>query len=195
MRVPDDFLRFFGRARDVRRGNHVGMLHQARIGGRLGFEHVEPRAGHVPAFERREQRRFVHQFAARAIDDANAFLRQREGLGVDQVRGFRRQRAMQADEIAGLQHFFERQQANILLGGKDGGDIGIVRDDRHLVRLRQARDFRADRAEADQAQRLVAQFAAGEFLLLPLARPSSKRRPAPPDAPWPAAASSCARPR
>ena len=73
-----DVLRFFGRARDVRRGNHIGMLDQARIGGRLGFKYVEPGAGHVSAFERREQRRFVHQFAARAIHDANAFLRQRE---------------------------------------------------------------------------------------------------------------------
>ena len=41
---------------------------------------------------------------------------------------------------------------------------------RHLQRLREARHFRADRAKSDQAQRLVAQFAAGKFLLLPLAR-------------------------
>ncbi len=70
---PDDFLRLFGRARDVRRGNHVGMLRQTRIRRRLGFEYVEPGACHVPAFERRKQRRFVHQLAARAIYDSNAW--------------------------------------------------------------------------------------------------------------------------
>ncbi len=166
----DNVLRLLGRARDMRRGNHVGIAHQARIGGRLGFKYVEPGAGDVSAFDRRQQRLFVHQFAARAIHDANAFLRQRERFGIDQVRGFRRQRAMQADEVARLQNVFERQQSNILLGGEHFGNIGIERDDGHFQRLREARHFRSDRAEADQAQRLVAQFAAGEFLFLPLAR-------------------------
>ncbi len=145
------------------------MLRQTRIRRRLGFEYIKPRASHVPALERRKQCRFVHELAARAIHDPNATFRQRESLGIDQVFGFGCQRAVQADEIAGAQHLFERQQTNILLRGQHGRNIGIVSDDCHLMRLRQARNFRPDRPEPNQAQRFVAQFSPGEFFLIPLA--------------------------
>ncbi len=98
------------------------------------------------------------------------FLVSASDLALIRCARFRRQRAMQADEIAGFQKFFERQQANILLGGQHCGDVGIERDNLHLMRLRQARDFRADRAEPNQAQRFVTQFTARKFLFLPLAR-------------------------
>ena len=172
------------------------VVHELRILGRLSFKDVEPRAGHLPAFQRRQQVRFVHQFAARAVHDAHARLGKRQRFGVDQVAGLRRRRAVQADEIAGLQHFFERDQLDVLFlrqPARKRRDRKAM--NRHLESLRQARHFRADLAQANQAQRLPAQFDAVELLLLPLAAASSGvgLRDAPgqrqEQAPW------CVRPR
>ena len=74
----DDFLRLFGGAGDVGSGDDVWVGDQTRVLGRLGLEDVEPGARHLARFEPGQKRRLVHQFSARAIDDAQPGLRERE---------------------------------------------------------------------------------------------------------------------
>ena len=64
----DQFLRFFGRRRDVRRGDHLRQLGERPIGRRLGFEHVEPGAARRALLDGAPQRGFVDQLAARRVD-------------------------------------------------------------------------------------------------------------------------------
>ena len=52
-------LRFGRRSGDVRRENHVVEIEVGRILGRLDGEHIERRAGHLPALERGNQIRFA----------------------------------------------------------------------------------------------------------------------------------------
>ena len=72
--------------------------------------------------------------------------------------------------------------------------VRIVRHDPHLEGARALHHFAPDAAQADDAQRLAAQFVAHELLLLPLAGRRWKRWPAECGAPWRASAPACARP-
>ena len=57
----------------------------------------------VAGVEGGTQRLLVDQPAARAIDDAHAFLHCRKRLGVDDVLGLFRQRGVQGDEVGALE--------------------------------------------------------------------------------------------
>ncbi len=56
----------------------------------------------------------------------------------------------------------------MVLAGDDGRDEWIVADDVHAEGLGAASDFEADAAEADDAERLVAELGALQRFLLPL---------------------------
>ncbi|KAG0506165.1 MAG: hypothetical protein Udaeo_04650 [Candidatus Udaeobacter sp.] len=70
------FLRFRRRCAEMRRKNNIGRTAQRRIGWqRFNFENIQRRACDLPLLQRLRQRRFIHQTAASAIDDADAALR------------------------------------------------------------------------------------------------------------------------
>ena len=74
------------RGAEVRREDEIRQPAQRGIRGqRLHLEDVERRGGDLLALQRLDQRRFIDQAAARAVDDAHALLRLREALGVEHV--------------------------------------------------------------------------------------------------------------
>ena len=89
------------RAHDVRQGRTRTLRR------RLLAEHVDRRAGDMAGFERLEQRRLIDQFAARAIDQADAFFGRGERFGIDDVAGLVGQRRVQGDEISAAQQLVE----------------------------------------------------------------------------------------
>ena len=95
----DQLLCFFGRRRDMRRGDDLRQLGERPIARRLVFEHVKRRAGDDAALDRSAKRRFVDEIAARRVDDADSGLAPCEALVVEQMLGFRRRRQMQRQVV------------------------------------------------------------------------------------------------
>ncbi len=105
----------FGRSRNGKSG-----------GRRLLLVNVQRGAAHLAALQRLEQRRFVHQPAARAIDDAHALLRFREAGGIQHVMRLRRRRHVHRDEIRARQNLVEVLDQLHLQGARPAG--GEIRD-------------------------------------------------------------------
>ena len=162
-----DFLRLFGRAGDVGRGDHARVAREPEVLGRLCLKDVQAGSGHVAALERPKQIAFMDELAARAVDNADARLGERKGPRVDQVVSFRGQRGVKADEVALLQNLIERRQLDVLLAGKHGGNVGVVSQHVHRKGLGQARYLDSDLAETDQSESLRAQLDAQQLLLFP----------------------------
>jgi hypothetical protein len=85
-------------------------LGEGPIGRRLGFENVERRGADDARFDRAPQRRFVHQFAARGVDEPDACLASCEPLLVEEMLGFRRRWEMQRQVVGARTHIVERHQ-------------------------------------------------------------------------------------
>ena len=83
-----------------------------------------------------------------------------KGASVEQVAGFGRGGSVQAHDVARLQQFFQPRQPHILLARDERADVRVVGEHLHFEALGEARDFRADLAEADEAQRFAAQLEA-----------------------------------
>ena len=103
----DVLLRFRGGGAEMRRAHHVGQAEQRIVRRRLLDKNVKRRAGDLAGFERFDQGGFVHQPAARAIDDAHALFHLLDRRGVDDVPGLFGQRRMQGDEIGALEQLVQ----------------------------------------------------------------------------------------
>ena len=165
----DGLLRFVGRSGDVRSEDDVVELEERGVLGRLVTEDVERGSGDVAGLERVDEGRFVDEFAACAVDDANALLHDGERGGVDEAVGLGGEADVQREVVGLLEDLVDGDEGDVVLAGDDGRDEGIVADEVHAEGLGAASDFKADAAEADDAERLAAKFGALQRLLLPLA--------------------------
>ena len=145
-------------------------LGQRPVGRRLLLEDVQRGAADLSAVERRGKGRIVDQLAAGRVDDADALLRLGKALGVDHVPRLRRHRQMQGEVVGRGKDFVERAELGADLRSQLRRDERVVRDDLHLEGSRAGGDLLSDAAEADDAERLAAELAAGKLLLLPLVR-------------------------
>ena len=151
------------------RANDVGQAKQ-RIGGRrLIREHVEPAAADLARYDGLAHGGFVHQLAARAIDDAHALLCLGDVFRVHDVARLRRQRRVQRDEIGALEKLVELHLLDADVTRALNRQEGIERDDAHAQAHGAISDDGADIAAADDAQRLGGDFHAHEAVLFPLA--------------------------
>lgn len=140
-----------------------------RIGGFLG-EGVEAGAGDAVLAQRREQRRLVDQPAAGGVDDDGIGLHQRQTLGIDQVAGLGRQRAVQADDVALRQQGVQIGDPRHALGLEQRvGREGVIGDDIDAEGFGKARGLLRDGAEGHQAHGRAGQFASQEAGLFPAA--------------------------
>ena len=129
-----------------------------RVFGRLHGEHVERRAGNLAGLERGDERGLIHQFAARAIDDAHALLHGGQGFGVDDALGLRGEADVQGEIIGGSEELVHGDEADAVFAGHGGGDKGIAADDFEAETAGAARYFKPDAAEAEDAECLAAQL-------------------------------------
>ena len=135
------------------------------LGVRLFPEVVDAGAGDGAGLEGGQHGGFVDAAAAGDVDQVGAFFHLREGRGVDDVLGCRRQGTGEGDEI-GL-----GEEGGQVIGRVDGvggcgggGGVAFCGDDAHVEGLGEFGEAGADLAEADDEEGLAAQlvFARGE---------------------------------
>ena len=153
----------------MRSGDHVRQAHEGRILRRLFGENVHGCAGQVAALERAGEGGFLHQFAARRIDQPRAALHLRECGRVDHVLSRRAQCGVERDKIALGEQALERRQFNFRFARGGFADVRIESQHAHLKRARAPRHFAADAAETDQPERFAAQLGACGGRLFPAA--------------------------
>ena len=162
-------LRFGGGGAQVRRRDHFLVAEQDIFLGGLGLEHVQCRAGDMAIVQCSFQGMFVNQAATGAVDDAHALLGPGDGVGRQDVLGFRRHGHMQGDEIGPRQQVVQLHLLDAQVIGAFLAEEGIIRHHAHLQALGAVGDDAADIAGADQPQHLAGDFHAHEAVLFPLA--------------------------
>jgi len=83
-------------------------LPQRRVlGQRLDGEHVDRRTADALGLHRLRQRRFVHQLAARGVDQHRGRLHQLQARGIDQMVRLLGMRHVQRDDVGLAQQLIE----------------------------------------------------------------------------------------
>ena len=174
----DALLRLGGRRAEVRRKHDVGQRAKRQIvRRRFLLINVQRGAGDVTALQRLEQRGFLDQTAAGAIDDAHAGLALGKRLRVQDVLRLRRHRHVDGDEVGAAQERIEIiRQLHLQAACAALHEIRVVRDHVHPESNRPPRDLAADAAHADNAQRLAAKLGSLERFAVPLARDHRRMR-------------------
>ena len=152
-RPPQQRHRGFQRAEGGVRGQrHVRHFRQRMIGlQRLGVEHVEPGMADVAAFERGDQGRFVHQRAARGVDEDHARLHARDALLAQETTRLVAERQVHRHHVGARQQRVDIDQRHF-----EVGMLGAIPADHlHAHALADARHLAADAAKPDHAQRLA----------------------------------------
>ena len=88
------FLRFVRGTGDVRRQDDIVHFLKRRIFQRLLYKHIQRGSSYLSFLQRARQGHFIHQFATRAIHQADAALHLLYGFRVDHVLCLRSQANM-----------------------------------------------------------------------------------------------------
>src|SRR5258708_3723802 len=126
-------------------------------------------ARHMLTSQSSRKSSFVHQFAARAVDDAHAALHFGQRLLVDHACSLRSQTNMQSEIVRDSVNLVQLCQLNAVLQGDCGGDKRIMRNQLHLKRTRATRYFDSNSSQTDDSQCLAAKLGSFERLLFPFA--------------------------
>jgi len=138
------------------------------------------RAAELAALQRRGQRHFIDDAAARGVDQHCAALHRGDAFGIEQIARRIDQRHMQADHIGSGNQRIQPDRTHTVgrVGRVAAVHHRVVGDHCHAEPARQRRGELADRAEADQAQGLARRLAAvGQRIARPL--PGRHRSAAP----------------
>ena len=143
---------------------------QERVVGGRGFlvEHIEPGAENLALAQHFRERRLVDDGAAARIHQDSGRLHEGQLARADHVARGIVQRDIQRDEVAGPQQFLEQPELDadrVLFVLGQATDIEV--DDLHAEGAREPGDLLADRAEADNAERLVIEFVHGRRRAIP----------------------------
>jgi hypothetical protein len=76
-------------------------------------------------------------------------LHEAETPGVDEMFRLRRERTIEGNEIGLAKDRVQVEEGDFEFGGKRGVYIGIVRNEVHVERFGEAKDFRSDVADPD----------------------------------------------
>ena len=110
--------------------HHIGQFGQRVVRGRrFVFQHIQAGAGDAAVPQRRRQGGFVHDAAARRVDEDSRRLHQRQLRGGNHMAGFRGEGDMDADHVGGLQQRVQGYPADthsFLLGGAQGGIFVVI---------------------------------------------------------------------
>ena len=167
---PDGFLGLIGCTGNVRAQKHVVEAVVCRLLERLLAEDVEGGPGDFTRLESLDERLVDDKLAAGAVDDANTGLHDADGVRVDEPFGLGGQSDVECEVVGVLEDVVDRDERDVVLAGDDGGDEGVVANERHAEGVGAAGDFEADAPEPDDAERLAPQLGALQGLLIPLAR-------------------------
>ena len=162
----------------MRREDHPRQLPQRRVRRqRLDREHIDRRSGDALRPDRLCERRFIHQLAARRVDEHRGAFHEGQAFGVDQMVRLLGVRDVQRDDVGLLQQLLQRQQLDLELGRALGREVRIVSHDLHPERPGQLADVTADAPQSHDSDRLAAELGAFEPLAIPLPAPHRLGRP------------------
>jgi hypothetical protein len=149
-----------GLACGKRRDEHVLHSPQRRGRGQRLLDHdVERGAPDLPSRERVDERRLVDHAPARRVEKIRGRLHAAERIGIDQLLGFRRQRAGEGNEIGLRQKCVELgHRVHCIRVSGTGARVAAYADDAHVERFGELRQPAADLSEADDQQRLAAEL-------------------------------------
>ena len=164
----------------MRRHDDVVELEDRLVGGaRLDLEHVEPGAGDRAVDQGAVQRPLVDHRPARGVDDVGRGLHQpQQALAHDVVRGLA-QRHADREEVGAAEQLLQPDQLDAELGRDLRVLVGVVGEEAHAERCREAEHLGADIAHAELAQRLADQALAHVVGPLGPARPAPGGRAGP----------------
>ncbi len=74
---------------------------------------------------------------------------------------------MEGEKVGGFEDFIDGDEGDAILAGDDRGDEGVVADEVHAESRGATGDFKANAAEADDAEGLAAEFGALEGFFVP----------------------------
>ena len=115
----------------------------------------------------------VDQRAAGGVDKVGARLHGGELGRAHHAGGLRRHAGVQADDVGLAQQFFKADRLDAQLGEAGGGDEGVVGDHAQAKGLEIGHEQLRHGAEADQADGLAAQLAAGAVVAIEVAQPDA----------------------
>jgi hypothetical protein len=160
----------------MRRQHDVGQRAKlALLRERLVLKHIEAGGRHLAGLQRGNERGFLDDAAAGAVEQAHAFPAFCQRRLVDEIVRRIRQRHVNRDVVGLHEQLVERHHLNLHRLRPARREIGIVGQDAHAERLRALGDFGADAAQPDDAERLAEKLAAGEMLAIPLSGPHRGR--------------------
>ena len=97
------------RAAQMRKQHNILHVQQLGRDTRLTLENVEARSSDLPLLQRSHQRCFVHNVAARRVDEDARLLHLAKPLRIHQMTRFGQRGTMQRDEIRLTEHRLERR--------------------------------------------------------------------------------------
>src|SRR5438477_564292 len=128
----------------------------------------------MTGLKRIEQRRFVDQTAARAINDAHAATSPGQALRVQQVTSFWSERGVESDEIRRRQEIVELiYQLDLQATGSSRRQIRIISKHAHSECDRSSAQFTADASHADDAESFVVELHSLKIRSGPAAAPNT----------------------
>ena len=157
----------------MRREDDVRQILERRIDERLLLKGVQTQTAKLAGADGLGCSCFVDQTAACGVDDDRAILHLRDPGRVDHVTGRIIQRHVQGNDVRCAQQIVQLHALDAMLGREGLVKIRVVGHDIHLERLGTHRQTLADRAHADDAERLAGQlhalaarpFAVGDCLV------------------------------
>ena len=138
-------------------------------GKRLVWINVDGSAGNFSALDGFSDGDVVKAFAAGAVDEMNAILHFRDGVGIDHVAGFFGERRVDGDVVRFREQGVEIDELDADLVCAFFSDVWVVTDDVHFKRLHALGHTATDTTNTDDAQRASLQLNAREALAVPLA--------------------------
>ncbi|GBC83117.1 hypothetical protein HRbin10_02257 [bacterium HR10] len=143
------------------------MLQEPAIPRRLLGEDVQARGGDPPRIETLEQRRLIHQLAARCVDEDHARLHPRDRFPIDHPSRRARERRMKRDDVGEGQQLLQRDEPHVQVLREALRDERIMSDHRHAEGLRSFGHLLPHLPKPDEAERLAPQLATQKQLALP----------------------------
>src|SRR5712692_6893863 len=153
---------------DVRSGDEVGQPEEGAVTSGLVLEHVCRRCRQAPGLERGVQSRFIDDAAARGIDQSCGGFDQSQLGRADEMPVGIHQWHVDGDEVGPSEKVVQRDQLHVEELGALDRDNGVVSQYLHLESVRALGDFRADVAQADDAEYLASDLGAYEERSSPL---------------------------
>jgi hypothetical protein len=135
----------------------------------LGLEDVESGTGDGSLLESLDERGFVDQSAAGAIDEAHPGLAPGQCVGIDEVASLFGERRVDRQKVGPGPDLFQLAEFDTQRIGRARWQEGVVHEHGHSECLGPDRDLAADPSHAQDAEGLRVEFDSHQTLLAPLA--------------------------